>query len=115
MLKKSLFGLLALACMFAVVLTPARANAGVFVGITLAPPVPAVPAPYIVAPPPSSGYVVVPTNPYVAPPAPYVAVAPGYVYPYPAYPGEVFIGGRWVPRAPVYPVAPRHVGRYWRR
>lgn len=106
MLKKMMFGLLAL--IFAVSLAaPAKANAGVVVGIGVAPVV----RPY--------GYVAVAPAPYVAAPAPYVAVAPGYVYPY-AHPyvgGAVVVGGRWYPRPYAYPYrgyAVRH-GYGWRR
>jgi hypothetical protein len=119
MLKKSVLGLIALACMF-VVFTPSKAHAGVSFGINVGP---VVPAPYVVAPP--YGYVPVPVNPYafpatpyavpatpyVAVPSPYVAITPGYVYP---SPGAVFIGGRWFPRVPVYRIAPPR-RLYWRR
>jgi len=97
MLKKSIFAVIGLAMVLAV-MTPTQAHAGVVVGIGVGP---------VVARP----YVVVHPRPYAyyGPPRPYV-YAPVYAYPGPGY----YVGGHWYPRYYAYRhyVAPRP---YWRR
>jgi hypothetical protein len=114
MMKRMALPLLALAFAAALLASP-KAEAQVAFGVTVGPVV-SRPYGYAVVPvaPLPYGYAVVQPRPYLAAPLPYVAVAPGYVYRPPVYPGRVFVGGSWYPRAYAY----RHAGwgRYgWRR
>ena len=102
MLKKMTLALFALAFAIALI-TPAKANGQVVVGVGTAPLVPG----------PAYGYVVVQPRPYVYVAPPYVTYAPRYPYPY-VYPGRVFVGRREYLRPYAYRYAgPR--GYEWRR
>ncbi len=80
MLKKTVAALFGLVFALALI-TPAKANAEIIVGVG-------------VGARPVGGYVVARPRPYVyVAPSPYVAyAAPGYVYPPVVYPGNVVVG-----------------------